>query len=420
MKQRRSHFGLGIIPLFCLFGLALFASDAWQSANLTNEGAEILQKGNPQAALAKLDAAIKADRGNPAAHFWRGHALFALHDYRGALQAMLHSLKLDPYQGGGHYRWVANVYEKLGDSANTQRYIALAENPPKKNSIKPVVEIHEEYHDEFLTVMNEYQKGVGNPPVKIDMRLNNAARQHAEYLAANHFSEPVSNAWHYQEPGRPGFVGKYAAEQAGAFGFQASDDYFVGNTNNGGFTDYAPYLTGTHLAKQLAASVFHRSLVVGAGFEAIGLYRVTRENKSLLVYFMSLKYRSQNLQAVHYPYENEIDVPTTMLPEIPDPFPGDRSVGFPITVQFFSTAQLVPKVGRAELKNSKGELVAIYTLSPHSPGDTGTVLKGLKMVCIAPKDPLAPGETYHATINIFSDDREIFAKSWRFTTVVKQ
>ncbi len=54
-----------------------------------------------------------------------------------------------------------------------------------------------------------------------------------------------------------------------------------------------------------------------------------------------------------------------MLPELPDPFPGDTSVGFSVTVQIFSgSSEDLPVLSKAWLRESGVKDVPIYTVTP--------------------------------------------------------
>ncbi|MBN1897937.1 MAG: tetratricopeptide repeat protein [Spirochaetes bacterium] len=415
MKKKRLVLFL-ILFLVITFLSPLVAKDTLKSALELHKGADYYNKKQYHKALKQFELSIKYDTGNSDAYFWKGITLYQLKQYKQAKKYLLKAANLDPKKGT--YEWLHYTCLKLGQSKESEKYKQWAKNPPVTWKTFKTVPIEEKYHKEALDLFNFYQKLLGNEPTIMDNKLNNAAKAHAEYLAYHFFNKPITTQWHYQERGKKGFIGKNPIDQARAFGFNPSEEYFVGNTTGGWSTSY--YTEPVYLIEHLVSTIYHRSMVVSPHFEGIGFYRLKKGKKYILVYFYSVKImqRKENAQAMAYPAEGQTNIPINMLPELPDPFPRDKNVGFPVTVQNFTQNDKgTPVLIEAYLKTINGKTVPFYTLTPESKGMAGQLMGSMKMVCIAAKDPLKKNTEYQAYMKVKDKEgRVIFDKKWNFKT----
>lgn len=417
VTRHRMVAGALVVAVLLVFTAGiLLAKDTLKSALYVNDAVTLFNNKEYEKSLRLCDTALQYDPDNGFAHLYRGINLYYLKQYDAALESLQKAVDLVPDKKNV-YLWIAAVYSARGDNENYQRYSEMAEHGDTiRERVLPLEEIHDPYHEEALAALNHYQAILGNPPVNLDNRLNNAAKAHALYLIANHFREPITTNFHYEEKGREGFVGIDPMAQAQAFGFVPSPGYFVGNT----MICWDPlYADAAYLINHLAATLYHRSMVIAPGFEAVGFYRTEKKGSAIVVYVYSHNaYPAQPLY-LRYPARGQAEVPLAMLPEIPHPFPGDESVGFPVTVQYFGAARQSGGIfiEKAILRTATGKDVDIYRLDGRSPGDGGAMMRTFTMAAIAAKDPLAANTTYSVAMKVVDGKGAVvFDYKWEFTT----
>lgn len=407
---------LAIILVLILITVSLTAKNTLKASLVGKEGVKYYRAKQYERAIQQFSLALRYDDTLDWLYFWKGISFYKLRDYAKARVWILKATKFRKKKG--YYNWLAAIAHKLGNKEEEKLFRKYYKNPPLEE-VKQYKAEHffYDYHQKGLRAFNKYQRILGNELSKIDDRLNSAAKAHAEYIATNRFYEQINLQWHYQEKGKKGYIGVMPYDQARAFGFKASKGFFVGNTMIG-WTTWAKYTEPEYLFEHLASTIYHRSMVVSPGFEAIGLYRLQKGRKKLLVYFYSHKSSPKGGKIMLYPAENQRDVLVKMLPEIPNPFPGDSSVGFPISIQNFTKDSMgVPVLVDAWLKDEYGRKVSFYVLSSKNAGTAGQLMRSLKMLCIAAKDPLKPQSKY--TVYLKAKDLRgniIFDKEWSFRT----
>lgn len=403
-----------VSSIYFFISIFIFPQDTTDSMLLLREASELCSAEDYETALSKVDLAISKDDTNYYAYYTKGVILYYLADYKKAKEVLLIAVELNP-GFKENYEMLRIVSVTLGQTAEAEKYLELYNNPPV-NNVHIDDYVIEEYHNKGLNDFNEYQSIIGNKPAKLDSRLNQAAKAHAEYISFHYFNQPISLQWHYEEPGKEGFTGKDPTEQAQTFGFFASSGYFVGNTVMGWLE--SEYISPKIMFEHIMATIYHRPIILAPNFEAIGMHLLEQEGQCILVFFYSFLYIPEKPVVIFYPMANHTGVPTDMMPELPEPFPGDNSVGFPITVQIYSNDNNdVPVLEKSWLKNKDGSEIPIYTITPNTDGQAGDLMKAFKMICIASKNPLKPNTQYQVYIRVKNkNNNTLFDKKWFFKT----
>ncbi len=365
-------------------------------------------------ALLEIQRSINYDKTDGSAYMIRGLILYRTKRYEQAMAAFKRSLKLRPQKST--YLWMHYTAKMLNQKKEAELYLRYSKKLPDAPKRLPVVKLHEPYHSRALEALNSYQKLIGNKPTRIDMKLNNAAKKHAEYIALNHQGWVATN-WHYQEKGKKGYFGRTPEEQAAAFGYFSDKEFELDNSIQG-FTKRRRIATGQYLFDYLAATAMHRHIIISPGLESVGFHTLKKQNEHLFVFFYSYKTKPTTPAIISYPMANQRNVPLKARAETPDAFAGDKQVGYPITVQHFTTDRDgKPILKKAWLKH-KGKEVAIYRLSMKSKNlVVAALMSSLKLVSIAAKDPLLPNSEYEVYMQVADQKGKIiFDKQWKFRT----
>jgi hypothetical protein len=280
------------------------------------------------------------------------------------------------------------------------------------------IDTSDKFYTDGLAEFNRYQRSVGNKEALLNDKLVEAAKKHAEYLTLNHINTPMTLEWHNEVEGNPGFIGKNPEEQAKAMGFSPSENHWVVNTM-GSFSNFEAYSTPEYIFHHLASTIYHRGMIVGMEYEAIGFYRHTdsKTGFSLLVFFGSQKLHNGSDRLMRYPGKGQTDISVGMLPEIPQPFES-LMTGFPISVQLnTSDYEKGITIVSAEIISPKGKKLPLLTLSQDSEGEAGKWAKLLKLVAIATKGALEPNSKYTVKLKLKDTTGKIvFNETWSFTT----
>lgn len=120
------------------------------------------------------------------------------------------------------------------------------------------------------------------------------------------------------------------------------------------------------------------------------------------------------------PVPDQTEVPTAFITEKPDPIPGDKSAGFPITAYF--DAEAVLKKGVLTVVAGPGQkpgtMVDCYTFDSKAGGEV-THNRYQKVVALIAKEPLAVGATYEVAMEVEVGGKQ-WSRTWRFLCGTKK
>jgi hypothetical protein len=275
----------------------------------------------------------------------------------------------------------------------------------------------DERDEEVLKRINEYRDAAGLEPVHYVEELARAARAHAEYLQAN---DPLGISTHFEEPDTEGFTGEEPWDRACYYGYRWDDIEEV----------IAVGHEGAEAVDSFMATVYHRlpflnpvagELGHGYSYEE---HRTVTEDALIIrrerytVLEVGVFYRPwaedplKSFSHAVYPFPGQTDVPLEFVGERPDPVPDEAgAAGFPITVEF-NLREPDIEVKKAELTDSADEKVDFWLLTYEN--DPHKLLRNA--VCVLPKGPLEPDETYRVNLELRLNDVVTFATDWEFTT----
>ncbi len=241
-----------------------------------------------------------------------------------------------------------------------------------------------------LDRVNHHRRFAMLPPVVADPRVTRAAAAHAAYLD-RHAPAPAPGVpirlreVHGEEPDRPGFTGRTAAERVAAQGLAGRVDEVIS------FGIPEPEAAVDHLMN----TVFHRIGLLRPAGRRLG-HGVGRDTVLDLV-------REGDVDGVFcYPGPGQQDVPPRFPGgEAPDPLPDAAyPVGPPLSVM---VARGDPEVLSARLVGPSGE-VRLKRID-RTTGPRPDLLEGC--VFFVPEAPLEPGTEYEARFRLVGSERRI-------------
>jgi hypothetical protein len=247
--------------------------------------------------------------------------------------------------------------------------------------------------------------------------LARAARAHARYLNAN---DPQGISTHFEEPENEEFVGEEPWDRACYYGYKWDDIEEV----------IAVGHEGAEAVDSFMATVYHRlpflnpvARELGHGYSYEEHRTVTEDAITIIrerytVLEVGVFYRPwaedafENFSYAVYPFPGQTDVPLESIGERPDPVPGDgETAGFPITVEL-NLREPEIEVNAAELTDSSGDTVDFWLLTYEN--DPHKLLRNA--VCILPKKPLEPDETYNVEVELRLNGAATLTMDWEFAT----
>jgi Leucine-rich repeat (LRR) protein len=263
-----------------------------------------------------------------------------------------------------------------------------------------------------MTKLNSLRVNNGAPPLEMDFRLSLASEAHARYLIANKNHPSIKGLGaHNQNPNMP-LYSEEGAKKEFRYGTQGE----VLSSNEAELDQAID--TWHH-------TILHRKPITGLGFLKVGFgFSKTIDNnisKSVLR-VVGLNYQYMNMMqntapAVKvYPYENQKNVPLTMINEIPNTTPledEDQIVGFPIVIKFNKERSYDLKNFRATMTDSSGKNIPLWIIQP---SDNKYGIGGQSEIWIMSKDPLSSNEEYAITAEGNISGGRIWKKEWSFTT----
>jgi len=242
-----------------------------------------------------------------------------------------------------------------------------------------------------LDDVNKVRAQAGLSAVVLDDALNEGAQRHADYLTMNRIRlETAGLGAHQENPATPGYTKEGASAGPHSVIVDAPPESAVAVWIN---------------------SLYHRTPILAPSLRKVGFgWRSGPDGPmSVLAFDLSVPADPESAP-VEYPTDGQTDVPLVFGPEIPDPVPGGvRPAGPVITLAFPSPAV---RGVEARLTDAAGADVPFYLSSPEKPA---TSFPQGGVVCLIPKRPLRPAQSYVVAVEAeASGKRRRFR--WTFTT----
>lgn len=231
-----------------------------------------------------------------------------------------------------------------------------------------------------------YRNLMGLDPGLLDPQLDEAAQAHAEYMDTNHTID------HQERSSNPGFTGEWPWDRVEAAGYRWY----------GGIMEVlamSTELTPAGAVDTWMDSVYHRVPFLIGSWTAAG-YGQSGNYGGMV---MNYPFPSDTDEAVIFPVDGQVDVPTSFDSdtESPDPAPGIRLVGYPVMVGVDATGYSMAsstdpfelRLVEATLTGPDGDVDALL-LDPSN--DDWLVCA----VALVPTEPLAPASLYEVDLTV--------------------
>lgn len=252
----------------------------------------------------------------------------------------------------------------------------------------------EAIEDPVLQIINQYRAAAGVPPARLNPALLQAARNHVAYYDL-HRGDPslAGMGLHQETPGATGFTGAWMGDRAKAAGYKGGVV-----TENAGFGDIKQAI------EWYMRTAYHRVPLIHPSALDIG-YAYSESSGFIIIDFGLPRENITTPLPSVYPPPGAKDVPTTWDGgETPNPAPGiPRPLGNPISILFAVYQKIEWKT--FGLKDATGTPVEFQVA--RKDWDRSAI--------IIPVRPLAPGQTYSATVEAVADGKPV-KKQWSFTT----
>ena len=196
-----------------------------------------------------------------------------------------------------------------------------------------------------LIYLNQLRQGAGLIPFSLAENLNQATKNHANYLIENH------TYGHIEESNKSKFTGKFASDRVVNEGYHT--DLIIENVSSNN-RNYKESIDG------LFAAIYHRFAFLDFQGDEIGiaikqnqynptetafvynigsstlnkLYETNKKPSQKELNIALDNYKDINSRVVTYPFDKQTDVPTVFFNELPDPLPKHDVSGFPISISF--------------------------------------------------------------------------------------
>ncbi len=240
-----------------------------------------------------------------------------------------------------------------------------------------------------LQRLNAYRAAAGLPAVTLDPWLSRGCQAHAEYLVRN---MPVITAkkrsTNDEDPELPGFSpeGRQAGQQSNVLS-RAPEPVAQVDDSIGTFLRRI-YLLDPQL-RRIGIGCAHD---VGRGWQCV-VDAVGGRGSDRIVLF---------------PVPDQEGVPCAGVERAP----GQTAVlGYPISVTFPNQVKLLG--GKGTLTDADGRTIESILSNPEQPLDPAQPPHNT--VCLYPRAPLRPGQTYHVTLSAVVNGQQ-WRQTWQFTT----
>lgn len=275
--------------------------------------------------------------------------------------------------------------------------------------------------------LNQVRLGGGFGALEQDLRLDQAASAHADYVITNYFPGGIGvpsfstiqpDGWitaHTETAGTTGFTGSRPVNRIIAAGYSPINsgenlDVIVGK-NVGEEPDM------TVCMSNLLNTVFHRAALLDTTYLNIGfgISKPTIAPNGFILRACVLDFGAKEIAPVlaqswvgFYPFDGQTGVPVTMKSEVPDPLPSAPIKGGPIGIQTASLQNLT--VNNFTLRDASGQVVNAKVVTR-----ADTTYMRTNEAYLVPIGSLIVNSTYFVTFTGTSNGT-IVNKNWSFKT----
>ena len=292
-----------------------------------------------------------------------------------------------------------------------------------------------------LNYLNTLRKKAGLIPLNLNSKLNNAAKNHANYLMKHR------KIGHYEDENRSGYTGKYGSNRSVAMGYETPmvienvsshnraykesvDGLMAAIYHRFGFLDFHIDEIGIGVAQNLQNRA-ETAFVYDMGSKKLTTLCIEAENREVLKPLENIcanpkssiskddfltaihAHRYQNAKFVLYPYAGQKDVPPVFYEELPDPLPNHSVSGFPISISFNETQFKSIKILSFQLFKESGEEVT-DTIFYNQKNDPNKKLKKYEFA-LFPLNRLEWNTFYRVRV-AYEANGIIKRKKWSFRT----
>ncbi|MEO1954192.1 MAG: CAP domain-containing protein [Campylobacterales bacterium] len=296
-------------------------------------------------------------------------------------------------------------------------------------------------YSDSISYLNEIRDSVGLNRLTQEKHLSKASLAHARYLLNHGINS------HYEKDGKY-FFAKTPSLRAVKSGYSTKDvkENIATNANSEEksisvlfsaiyhrfvFLDFAIDQIGKGIAKDDKKPNIKSVYVYDMGLSSIaklcqedfltleGVYYMQNLCKDSMHYIPKDAYQkakeqlmAKNPKMIIFPNINQSNVPTAFFQEFPNPMPGYKVSGYPISVQLNPYYFKDIKLKKFRLYNQKGRMVRVKLLK--SSNDPNKKLKPYQFAII-PKQRLDYNSTYTAYVEVYTNKGKIKQK-WSFKT----
>jgi uncharacterized protein YkwD len=279
--------------------------------------------------------------------------------------------------------------------------------------------------DKALKYLNQLRQGAGLVPFTSAKILNQASKNHADYLITNH------TYGHYEERNKSNFTGKFASDRVIHEGYntgliienvssnnrnykESIDGLFAAIYHRFAFLDFQGDEVGIAI-KQNKHNPRETAFVYNIGSSALNRLYTTDKKPSQEALTDALnRYKHINKKIITYPFDNQTDVPPVFFNEQPDPLPNHDVSGFPISISFNPVHFKIIKLLNFQLFKGEEETPLFNTLVYDQKKDPNQRLEKFTFV-LFPLERLEWNQEYRVKF-LAVVDKQLLEKEWRFTT----
>lgn len=255
-----------------------------------------------------------------------------------------------------------------------------------------------------LKAVNDYRAALGLSPVRLNERLNAAAKAHADYLQANGLLS------HDETQGSRGFIGETVTDRLKYYGYVS--DIVMEDISQQSNEFPADAVDG------LFDAPYHRIPFMYPNVKEIGYARAGNYH----VFDFGSELHPDDPVNVLSPYPGEAYVPFSWDGhELPDPLRIHDNMqyptGYPIMLGIYGKNVKQTAIVKAELADDAGKAVPLLW------NGAGNMNKDDELnteAMVIPAQPLEPNRAYTVSMQVLvtyqDDTRNMMEKTWKFTT----
>jgi len=258
---------------------------------------------------------------------------------------------------------------------------------------------------EGLAYLNNIREHAGLIKLKTNKALQRAAVSHAKYLIQN------QRNGHYEKKGKYSYTGTTPSKRVIKAGYPST---FVMENLSINTAGQAKSIDN------LFSAIYHRLVFLNLDKDEIGFgfysTKKKRKIKRAYVYDEEKKdeVRRKNKDIILYPYAEQTNIWPAFYNESPDPLPGYKVSGFPISVQFNPAYYKSVKLKSFRLYDEYEKEIKKTKILQHK-NDHNHLLTNLEFA-LMPLKRLEFGRTYTVVFDAVADGVQV-KKRWSFTTV---